>query len=62
MSKEGKAIHDHYPDAFTVESLDTQKMNVATNTSPKLNVGFAERSAMKKSNATTKRIKPTTPK
>ena len=61
MSKEGKAIHDHYPHAFTVESLDTQRMNVATNTSLKLNVDFVE-SAMKKSNATTKRIKPTTPK
>ena len=62
MSKEEKATHDHYPNTFIVESLDTQRMNVATNTSLKLNVDFVERSAMKKSNAITRRIKPTTPK
>ena len=62
MSKEGKATHNHYPDAFTMESLDTQKMNVAMNTSLKLNVDLVERTAMKKSNATIRRIKPTTPK
>ena len=61
MSKGEKTTQDHYPDAFIVESLDTQRMNVATNTSLKFNVDFVERSSMKKINATTRRIKPTTP-
>ena len=62
MSKQEKATHDYYPDAFIVESLVTSKMNVATKISLKLNADFVERLAIKKSNATTKRIKPTTPK
>ena len=39
MSKEGKVAQDHYPNAFTVESLDTQRTNVNKH-KPKIECGF----------------------